>query len=249
MDILGGEAVGSYLESCRKLNGRPRGPIHQAVQLCEKLGINVRQGHLLEVDGDWVPAREVTGWQERVEQAAQDYQWKGLAQGRYNFDGLQAGRDRQGDAWGKKLRFLAKRQWSMVQADGVFTPWRAHQRDQARPECPACGHAAADWKRLRWECTEVTEGCSRSFRGLLQAYSQYGGQPRCLWLLGIVPNGWLPDTSSRDMQEREDWQSTIRPGERETMWVFTDGGCVRPRRAEHVQDMAFTAPALRGEVP
>ena len=149
------KAIREYWEVYCRRKGRPRGPLHQAALLCDKLGFRIKEGCYLEEAGVWVALREVTGWRKKVTQAAQDVLWRWLGRTRYHFEGLQLGRELVGDAWGDKLRFLAKRQWGIVQADGVFTPWRAHQRDQARADCQTCGGEVADWTHLLWDCGEV----------------------------------------------------------------------------------------------
>ena len=47
-------------------------------------------------------------------------------------------------------------------------------------------------------------------------------RPRCLWLLGIVPKGWLPEVNSQAMLEQETWEGEV--GEDNFgYWVCTDG--------------------------
>ena len=149
--------------------------------------------------------------------------WKWLGRTRYHFEGLQLGRDSAGDAWGDKLTFLAKRRWGIVQVDRVSTPWRAHQRDQAKADCQTCGGAVADWKHLLWECGEVVRNPQKKNRELVTTYQVCQGQPRCLWLLGIVPRGWLP--GDRQEQAKITWDCAVTHWGECATWVCTDGGC------------------------
>ncbi len=152
--------------------------------------------------GGWQQAYKLWGIEETIRERAADLQWRRLASQRYHFEGLQGGRDGRGDDFGKSLKGKAKRQWDILQADGVFTPGRAHQRDQARPECEMCGHTTADFRHLFWECKENCNGRHNAeWRRLKGHYDAAEGKPRCLWTLGIVPKGWLPQVHSLQMQD------------------------------------------------
>ena len=123
-----------------------------AAQLARRLGLIVNKGLWAQEEGRSEHIGEIHEWTSRARHAAQDEVWRWLSKLRYHYEGLQIGRDLGGDFLMAKLEGAkAKRQWQIMQADGVFTPWRAHQRDQAPPQCPIRGATTSDFKHLLWE--------------------------------------------------------------------------------------------------
>jgi hypothetical protein len=132
------QLVSDYWDTCQ-VKGTPRGPIHVVAQLANKLGIELRGGVYLQGTNRTQHIAELFVWKARVTLAATKYVWAWLSRTRYHFEGLAVGKDPAADLLMSKLKGQkSRRQWQMIQADGIFTPWRAHQRDQGPPQWPAC---------------------------------------------------------------------------------------------------------------
>ena len=113
----------------------------------------------------------------------------------------------------------------MIQADGIFTPWRAHQACGADPTCSRCGHPVADFAHLMWECPVTVKEGGPALKHLFDSYQGHKGEPKCLWNTGHVPLGFLSWPVSHQMGDS--WRG---PGEthhrhQKDHEVFTDGGC------------------------
>ena len=66
--------------------------------------------------------------------------WGALARTRYNYSGLDDGiSERLTMAWHKRLKDGPwKHRLETVMADGIYTPWRGHQRHGRPHRCPDC---------------------------------------------------------------------------------------------------------------
>ena len=115
----------------------------------------------------------------------------------------------------------------MIQADGIFTPWRAYQRRGTLPNCGYCGHEQCDFEHLLWECKETHLDKTPQFEWLKKERGNAPDQ-KCLWNTGNVGKGFLQYPQSKQMQSKEQYD---RPGvitqDNQVTTVFTDGGCVK----------------------
>ena len=95
-----------------------------------------------------------------------------------------------------------------IQADGVYTPWRAHKRQGRAGGCRLCGHVKADWSHLRSSCGQ-------------DARPQWC--PQSLWLTGTVGREFAPQPRSLEMDGDSGWAAgPVVDGDLE---AGTDGSC------------------------
>ncbi len=161
-----------------------------------------------------------------VRDGARDHRWGVLARERWRFQGLELGRDDQLSqihARGLKTGF-DKGRFAVIQADGVHTPYRQHQRAGGDLACPHCGSPVCDLEHILWRCPRYAAVAGDLGRQARAAWREHRGAPRCFWTLGHVPKGWAPDPSSLHM--REPWDPVMVDYDPDNPEVFgaTDGG-------------------------
>ena len=124
-------------------------PIQLVARTAKEMGIEVRRGTEVFLEGSWKRVDEVVGLGSYLHNKAVDAGWAKLAANRSHLKGLEPGRDVKWPLppWvgrtGKKRTL-----WDCIQSDGRFTPWRAHQRMGAPPVCPLCQHQVGDFFAL-----------------------------------------------------------------------------------------------------
>ena len=109
---------------------------------------------------------EIDDLKLRIRDLAVNRLWSKLSQTRHNFQGLDQGRGEVMCAEMAK-RYKDKQQknkWQCIQVDGIFTPWRAHQRNGTDPKCPKCGNKIADAEHLLWDCPGLAARTSEEMR-------------------------------------------------------------------------------------
>ena len=74
--------------------------------------------------------------------------WQQLRKQRHNYQGLGTGRnDEASEDLGKTLKNpLRINRWKMIQADGIFTPWRSYQRKGTIPNRELFGEEQYDFE-------------------------------------------------------------------------------------------------------
>jgi len=179
-----------YLRAMPGMKGW-RGPLQGAYSRFRDLGVRMKGAACWILRGREYRIGASHGLEAALVEAAKDREWARLAEHRGHFDGLQAGRDALlSDALGAKLGSRDQAMLAYVQADGVYTPWRAHNRHGRAGHCRLCGHGKADWGHLRGRCGRVVrpEWC-----------------PPSLWLTGSVGKDFAPQPRSLEMDGEEGW--------------------------------------------
>ena len=93
------EAIQEYWAELSDANvpGRKRapakGPIHEMHRTLGDWGIETRGPAVWKVDGKWTKVRPGPEFTRLAQQSETDRQWANLGRTRYNFHGLQSGRD------------------------------------------------------------------------------------------------------------------------------------------------------------
>jgi hypothetical protein len=158
---------------------KPDGPVAMFRQLLDELGVSSVDGRDWEVDGRDAAIPLLADFDGTVLRRAPDHMWRKLAATRHNFEGLEAGRDDVlSDGRKKRLRDKLNRgRMRMIQADGVHTPWRQHQRAGGDGSCPRCGHDCGDWEHLAWDCPARVAEMNEDERTLPRADGATAGPP------------------------------------------------------------------------
>ena len=137
--------------------GTTKGPIHLMSKLLMQIGIQVDAKHHWQIGGKMKHISEIEDLKGEIREKAKDSAWKRLAQTRHNYQGMEKGRgEESSEAINRTLKSpLRIDRWQMIQADGIFTPWRAYQRRGTIPNCGYCGNEQCDLEHLLWECQET----------------------------------------------------------------------------------------------
>ena len=122
---------------------------------------------------------------------------------------------------------LNKGRWSVIQGDGVHTPYRQYQKAGGDPTCPHCRAAACDWEHILWKCPHYRTAAGTLSGAVRTAWQEARGEPRCLWTLGHVPKGWAPDPSSAQMRQQHSLRVGVYDPNGPKVRGGTDGGAVK----------------------
>jgi len=197
-----------YLRAMLGMKGW-RGPLQGAYARFRSVGVRMKGAACWILGGREYRIGASQGLQAALEGAARSHEWSRLSRQRKHYVGLHAGRDDAlSDALSKKLGPKEQALLGYLQADGVYTPWRAHNRQGRTGACRLCGHSRADWSHLRGQCGRERrpEWC-----------------PVSLWLTGNVGNDFGPAPRSLEMEEAGGWaDGPVVSGDLE---AGTDGSC------------------------
>ena len=115
-----------------------------------------------------------------------------ISKTRHHFQGLEKGRNNK--LSNKEKRALKhpinRARWQMVQADGIYTPWRRRQRAGGHVVCPRCGCGQGDLEHMIWECPETLKSATEGHRYLARIRQNMQNEAGCLWALGHIPADW-----------------------------------------------------------
>eukprot|EP00972_Heterocapsa_arctica_P023171 3412672-Heterocapsa_arctica.AAC.1 len=89
-------------------------------------------------------------------------------------------------------------------ADGVWTPRRAHKRENNRNgNYLLCGAKNAGVNHLWWECRALNNQSNSGYLKLIQARHKEQNQPECFWNTGVVTADWTTLPESEPMKEED----------------------------------------------
>ena len=124
----------------------------------------------------------------------------------------------------KKQNIKEQYQCFSIMADGMWTPERAHKRCcRPSPLCNFCRQAKGTIDHMWWDCPVLRWRYSGDFQAL-QRRRQSPAEPPCLWLLGLVPKGYIPRATSPYCLQAERVQELVVG---QVHAAFTDGSAVR----------------------
>ena len=213
-------------------SGRPKGPIHTVIRILLDCGVQpespvqwkapgvgvlhiLSDSHALKIFREW----------------SVNAVWAELAQSRRGYQGLSTGMDHSSSwAYHRTIKNVQSRnRLKSIFQDGVWTPYRAGRVNAGEDVCIFCGAPGADVLHFWWHCPSIPRhrwnrhGTGRPFFELHRAYEESLGQPKCLWHVGLVPQGYVP----RDRTPLKDATHTLaEPGpitHAEIFSVCTDG--------------------------
>ena len=123
-------------------------------KILQDLKIETEGPRIWNINNKSQDIHEIDDLKLRIRDLAVSRLWNKLSQSRHNFQGLDQGRDEAMCAEMAKIYKDKQKEnkWQCIQADGIFTPWRAHQRNGTDPKCPKCGNEIADAEHLPRVC-------------------------------------------------------------------------------------------------
>ena len=110
-----------------------------------------------------------------------------------------------------------------VLTDGLYTPWRGHQRHGRPHLCPDCGSTFADTEHMMWDCEKMRQRRTTKQRWVFNMRQRAKGQTRSFWNCGLVPANWIKRFESAAMQQQLSLE--LEPLEKHGTIVWVDGGC------------------------
>ena len=151
--------------------------------------------------------------------------WDRLAQRRHSLQGLEHG-----------VQELATLQWYhrlkdgpwkhtvlTLLADGLYTPWRGHQRHGRPHLCPDGGAPFADTEHMLWDCEKLKRRLTAKQRWVHNSRMKAGGQPLAFWNCGLVPAAWTPTFDSPAVRDELGLSVEGIADHGDVVWI--DGGC------------------------
>ena len=195
--VITDEDLALVWEAGKNDTGKVKGPVTMIAKLFKTLGIRSNDGKTWEIKGELWDGIHDADAITAVTQKATASVWKHLSKSRHHYQGLDKGRNnRLSNKEKRALRHPVNQgRWGMIQADGIYTPWRRKQRAGGDGVCPRCGHEQGDLEHMIWECPITLREATEEHRMLARKRQSMNNKPRCLWTLGHIPADWEHERS------------------------------------------------------
>eukprot|EP00972_Heterocapsa_arctica_P038970 5740683-Heterocapsa_arctica.AAC.1 len=91
-----------------------------------------------------------------------------------------------------------------ILADGVWTPRRAHKRENnSNGDCLLGGEKNAGVNHLWWDCRTLNKPSDFGYLKLMQIRHYEHNQPECFWNAGVVSTDWTTLHESEHMKAED----------------------------------------------